>query len=105
MPVDIAALAAAFARRHYLLTEHASDQAAQRAVASDEIEEAVTGGEVIEDYPHDKYRPSCLIMGRTAAGRVLHVQVTYPPAVKVVTVYEPSPDRWSADFRVRKSHE
>ncbi len=70
-----------------------------------EIEEAVAAGEVIEDYPDDKYRPSCLIMGATTTGRFLHVQASYPPAVKIITVYEPSPEEWEEGFSKRKSHE
>ncbi len=102
MPPDIEALRRCFVERTYLLTAHASDRAAQRGIISREIEEAVVNGEVIEDYPDDKYGPSCLILGYTGAGHVLHVQVSYPPAVKVITVYEPSPEQWDEGFRVRK---
>lgn len=77
---------------------------AQRDITNHEIEEAVAIGEVIEDYPDDKYGPSCLIMGATTTGRFLHVQASYPPAVKIITVYEPSPEEWEEGFRKRKSH-
>jgi hypothetical protein len=30
-------------------------------------------GEIIEEYPDDKYSPSCLIYGKTEGGRELHV--------------------------------
>ncbi len=59
-------------------------------------------GEVIEDYPDDKYGPSCLIMGKTGHEKVLHIQVSYPPNVKIITVYEPSADKWESDFKTRK---
>ena len=40
-----------------------------------EMEQAVSmRSEVIEDYPEDKYGPSCLILGFTVYGRPLHVQ-------------------------------
>lgn len=103
MPPNLPALRQCFAERTYLLTAHASDRAVQRGIVSHEIEEAVVSGEVIEDYPQDKYGPSCLILGYTRAGRALHVHVSYPPAVKVITVYEPAPDQWEEGFRVRKS--
>jgi hypothetical protein len=61
-----------------------------RNIASCEIEEAVRNAVLVEGYPADKYGPSCLLMGKTATGRTLHVQVSYPPATKVITVYEPS---------------
>ena len=75
----------------------------QRGIRSGEIEEAVIAGQVIEDYPDDKYGPSCLILGETKSGRILHVQVSYPANVKVVTVYEPSLDEWEPDWKTRKS--
>lgn len=105
MPVDLRALQEAFAREAFLLTEHASVQAARRTIDSREMAEAVANGDVIEDYPGDKYGPSCLILGRTTVGRVLHLQVSYPPDVKVITVYEPTLERWSSDFKARRGDE
>ena len=32
---------------------------------------------IIEDYPDDKYGPSCLILGYTKNGRPLHIQCGY----------------------------
>jgi len=69
------------------------------------MDEALLGpAEIIEDYPDDKYGPSCLILGFTRRGRPLHVQCSYPsrPLVKIVTLYEPDDDLWT-DFRRRKS--
>ncbi len=69
-----------------------------------EVEEAVASrSEVIEDYPNDKYGPSCLVLGYTKAGRPLHAQCSYPsrPLVKIITLYEPDPDL-RIDFRVRR---
>ncbi len=90
----------------YLLSKHAADQMIRRDMGAAEIEQAILGGssEVIEDYPSDKYGPSCLIPGYTDAGRPLHVQCAHPaPAVtKIVTVYEPDPSRWT-DMRTRRA--
>ena len=60
-------------------------------------------GEIVEDYPDDKYGPSCLIFGYTQAGKPLHIQCSYPSRtlVKIITIYEPDADRW-IDFKVRK---
>jgi hypothetical protein len=58
------------------------------------VESAIINGEIIEKYPDDKYSPSCLIYGKTEKGRDLHVQVSQPPKVVVITVYEPEPDKW-----------
>ena len=84
-------------------SQHALDQSLKKAISVTELREAVATGEVIEDYPNDKYGPSCLILGWTLARRPLHVQCSYPsrPLVKVITLYEPDPARW-IDFRERK---
>jgi hypothetical protein len=103
MPPDYAALRRIFEEKTYSLTLHASGRAVLRDIDDFEIEEAVIDGMVIEDYSEDKYGPSCLIMGVTKAGRVLHVHMSYPPKVRVITVYEPSLDEWESDWKTRKS--
>ena|SRR5438270_437372 len=84
-------------------SKHAVDQSIWRHVTLRDVREAVDGGEIIEDYPDDKYGPSCLIFGYTQAGKPLHVQCSYPsrPLIKVITLYEPDPNLW-IDFKVRK---
>ncbi len=66
--------------------------------------DAIRIGEVIEDYPQDKYGPSCLVLGRTRAGRPLHVHCTYPsrPLLKIITAYEPGLTEWDASLKHRK---
>jgi hypothetical protein len=68
------------------------------------MEEAISGrSEIIEDYPEDKYGPSCLILGITKAGRPLHIQCSHPSRspIRIITLYEPDPDLW-VGFRIRK---
>jgi hypothetical protein len=91
--------------RRYELSRHAVDQSIKRGIGVSELEEAVLGTcEIIEDYPDDKYGPSCLILGFTKAIRPLHVLVSYPsrPLLKIITLYEPDPAEW-IDHRVRKT--
>ena len=91
-------------RRQYEFSKHAVDQSIIRDISVAEVEEAISGGiEAVEDYPDDKYGPSCLILGFTKAGRPLHLQCSYPsrPLIKVITLYEPDPDLW-VDLRIRK---
>lgn len=93
-----------FQNRQYEFSKHAVDQSIIRDISVAEVEEAISGqSEIVEDYPDDKYSPSCLILGFTKAGRALHVQCSYPtrPLVKIITLYEPDPDLW-IDFRVRR---
>jgi hypothetical protein len=78
----------------YLISDHAIKRIIKRSIVRNEIEEAVGKGEIIEEYPSDKYCPSCLIYGRTHDGRDLHVQVSFPPIVTIITVYEPNQAEW-----------
>jgi len=59
-------------------SQHATDQSIKRQIRVEAVIEALATGEVIEDYPDDKYGPSCLILGITRHGRPLHVQCSYP---------------------------
>ena len=92
-------------RRQYEFSKHAVDQSIIRDISVTEVEEVIASStEVIEDYPEDKYGPSCLILGFTKTGRPLHVQCSYPsrPLIKIITVYDPDPNLW-VDFRIRKA--
>lgn len=84
-------------------SKHATDQSLLRRIGVRELREAIETGGIIEDYPDDKYGPSCLIFGLTMENRPLHVQCSYPsrPLLKVITLYEPDEDLW-IDFKVRK---
>jgi hypothetical protein len=85
-----------------IFTEHAIRQMIKRQITDDEVRDAILSGEIIEDYPDDKYSPSCLVLGKTQTGRPLHVQCSAPPRVRVVTVYQPDPKEW-IDNRLRRS--
>jgi hypothetical protein len=91
------------ANRLFEFSKHAVDQSILRRISVQELREAIDAGEIIEDYPNDKYGPSCLIFGRTAEGKPLHIQCSYPsrPLLKIITIYEPDTDLW-IDFKVRK---
>jgi hypothetical protein len=92
-----------FANEEFEFSKHAADQSILRGIAVKEIREAVSAGEIIEDYPFDKYGPSCLIFGFTAEERPLHIQCSHPSRaiIKIVTCYEPAPNKW-IDFRTRR---
>ena len=84
-------------------SQHATDQAVLRHIRVREIREAVAAGEVIEDYPGDKYGSSCLVLGFTRTDRPIHIQCSHPsrPLVKVITVYEPDPKEW-VEYKQRR---
>lgn len=84
-------------------TRHAFKRSVERNISESEIREIASGVELIEDYPHDKYSPSCLIFGLTEGDRPLHIQVSYADTemVRIITLYEPDPEEW-IDFRKRR---
>lgn len=91
-----------FRKREHRNTRHAVEQMIKRNITEPELEQAVLCGIVIEDYPHDKYGPSCLILGYTLHGRPLHILCSLPPVVKVITVYEPASNNWD-EFKRRRN--
>ena len=90
-------------RDEFEFSRHATDRMLLRLISVQEVREVISTGEMIEDYPDDKYGPSCLIMGVTQENRILHIQCSYPsrPLIKIITAYEPDESEW-ADYRVRK---
>jgi len=85
----------------YRFSDHAVKRMLKRAIDRSEVENAIMTGEVIEEYPDDKYSPSCLVYGKTKEGRNLHVQVSLPPSVVVITTYEPKSTEW-IDCKIRR---
>ncbi len=62
-------------------------------------------GETIEDYPTDLPYPSRLVLGWRGP-RPIHVVVAdniNDGENIVITVYEPDPEEWEADFKRRKT--
>ena len=74
----------------------------ERHISPHEIKYAILSGEIIENYPEDKYGPSCLIYGVTEEGKILHVQCSIDP-VWIITAYDPTLnlEEWEAGFKRR----
>lgn len=99
---QMAAIAQAVAQGQYRYTVHGARQRIVRNISRAELEEAIQSGEIIEDYPHHHYGPCCLILGRTAQGKALHVLCSCQVVVDIITVYEPDRAEWEDDLRTRK---
>ena len=85
----------------YRFSDHAVKKMIERAINRTDVEDALLAGEIIERYPRDKYSPSCLVYGKTEKGRHIHVQISLPPRVVIITAYEPSPSEWT-DYKIRR---
>ncbi len=86
---------------------HAAQKAVNRDITIKEIRETAADLKIIEDYPLDKYSPSCLLLGFTLQKRPLHIQVTTDSSsiLKVITLYQPNNDKWSNDYKIRRKYE
>jgi len=88
-----------------LFARHALNQMnlSEGMILRREVYEVIEGDEVVEDYPNDPRGHSCLLLGRTREGRVIHV-VCAPKEdyLAVVTVYSPSLLEWEPDFKTRR---
>ena len=83
--------------------QHAIKRMFERGVTDADVQKALMKGKVIEDYPNDYPLPSRLWLGRFN-GKPLHIvfadNVTKGERV-IITVYEPDPTQWNADFTAR----
>ena len=77
-------------------SRHALKRVVERNISETEIKQIGMNANMIEEYPDDKYSPSCLLLGYTQTGRPLHIQVSRADTdlVKIITLYEPSVEEW-----------
>ncbi len=88
---------------NYRFTLHGFERCVERRISPNEVKYAILSGEVIEEYPEDKYGQSCLIYGVSEEGKILHVQCSIDP-VWIITAYDPTlnPGKWDKDFKRRQ---
>ena len=85
-------------------TYHANMRLLKRSISRQDILGAVESYEILEDYPQDKYLPSCLVYLKNV-GRVFHFVCALDVVEKkvwIVTVYQPDPQEWDIDYRKRR---
>jgi hypothetical protein len=83
---------------------HAIQRMYQRVISEVEVRHVIVTGELVEDYPDDIPYPSRLVLG-WSGDRPIHVVVADNADDQeniVVTVYEPEPTEWEADFKRRR---
>jgi hypothetical protein len=106
MTTSIEEIRQKIADEQFEFSKHAVDQSISRNILVREVREAIASGQIIEDYPDDKYGASCLISGLTQDERHIHIHCSYPSRllIKIITLYEPSLQRWNDDFTQRISN-
>ena len=86
-------------------SQHFAERCRKRGLTYKEAKEAICVGEVIETYIDDYPHPSCLLIGKTKNGKIVHVVVGLTnDRLWLITVYEPDRDRWDKSLKLRKEN-
>jgi len=87
-------------------SRHAITEAVKDNLTRQEVETALTNAELIENYPTaHRPLPDCLILGFLPNKKPLHAVIALDSAnerVFIVTVYIPTKEKWTNDWRTRK---
>lgn len=77
------------------VTQHAQQEMVEENITLDEVLQAITTAQIIENYPEHKRGPCCLLNGLTMKSRPLHIVcTTAQPVLIIITVYEPKLPKW-----------
>jgi len=84
---------------------HAVQRMFQRNINESDVRNILMRGETIEHYDDDKPYPSRLILGWIYERPIHVVAADNEPDNEIIveTVYEPDKEKWSVDFKRRKS--
>ena len=88
----------------YIVSFTHTDKLRLRKIKADDIEKAISTGEIIEPYPDDPRGPSCLILGYTQENKPLHIVCgrLEENEILIITAYEPDTNEWEIDWKTRK---
>ena len=104
--MDIRQIRRLVAEGRYEFSKHAERERELDMITSEELQQAVTKCEIIEEYLDDPRGASCLILGFYQR-RPIHVVCavkTQPEELFLITVYDPSkqPQKWTDNYRKRR---
>lgn len=103
-PIELEVIREQIRGGRYTISFSHTEKVRLRKIGTEEIEEAILRGIIIEPYPNDPRGASCLIMGFSSQGRALHVLCgnLTGDELLIITAYEPDEDEWEADLKTRK---
>lgn len=92
----------------YEYSKHAERERELDEIYTHELEDALKGCELVEDYPDDPRGASCLVLGYSKS-KPVHAVCTLksePEELFLITVYDPSkrPEKWTGDYKKRRPH-
>ena len=85
-------------------TYHVNMRMKGRFIPRQIVLDSVQDYEIIEEYPDDKYLPSCLVFSKYK-DKVFHVLFAVDVEennVRIITAYYPSLDDWNEDYKTRR---
>ncbi|MEW5798429.1 MAG: DUF4258 domain-containing protein [Bacteroidota bacterium] len=88
----------------FVFRVHAVQRMFERQITENEVKEVIQTGKIIARYPEDKPFPSKLVLG-WIKNRPIHIVVAESVStndVIVITVYEPTLDKWEENFEARR---
>ena len=100
---DIETIQAMYRKRAVESTKHFHDRIKDRMIKYADVENAIAGGEIIEQLLDDFPNPSVLILGYCRDNRPLHVAVGVDDdKLWLITAYFPTLDLWESDYKTRR---
>lgn len=106
MNVDnLAFIKSCFKRRRIRWTYHVNMRLKGRFISRQAILSSANNYEIIEEYPEDKYLPSCLVYAEYES-QIIHIQIAMDlenDSVTIVTAYKPTLDKWEKDLKNRRT--
>jgi hypothetical protein len=83
------------------ITQHAHEEMTEEGILLDHILQAISNGEILENYP-DHRRGACCLLHGDADGRAIHIVCTTSGSTLIIiTVYLPLPPRWTSPTQRR----
>ncbi|MGB3635486.1 MAG: DUF4258 domain-containing protein [Rubrobacteraceae bacterium] len=84
----------------YRLSLHAVQERIEDGISTEQLEQALSSGQILENYPEAERGACCLVGGSTSEGRPVHVVCTTTlETMVIITVYEPKLPWWETPAR------
>src|SRR3990172_4626668 len=81
------------------VTIHGHREMVAEDIGYEAVRQVLLDCEVVENYPDHQRGPCCLVCGRAASERFLHIVCTTSlDVVIIITAYEPKPPKWVTPF-------
>lgn len=86
-------------------TNHMVVRLLQRNISQEDIENAISNGEIIEEYENDYPYPSCLVYGINFNNNVIHIVCgVNDNELWIITAYYPDKEKWDETLKIRKEN-